>query len=168
MNNYNTEWKWNLKQDGLTVAKGFADDKETAVSEASHYSNQYFDEDFTKMVLTVEKKEVKKLKEGHLYTTAGSKEIYCISKWDEGTPEEETIAEVFEQCAVPYDRIYEDTTFSDGDEVKSLDSFTDFISDKDLIDLGTKKQAGFEFRQIYGFGRNTNKVLVYMKGKKDE
>ena len=51
------KWKWFIKQDGLTVAKGFADDKETAVSEASHYSNQYFEETFTKMTVTI--KELK-------------------------------------------------------------------------------------------------------------
>lgn len=53
-----SKWTWQIKQDGLTVAKGFADDKETAVTEASHYANQYFEEDFSKMIITI--KENKK------------------------------------------------------------------------------------------------------------
>lgn len=51
------KWIWQIKQNGLTVAKGFADDKETTVIEASHYANQYFEETFSKMTITI--KELK-------------------------------------------------------------------------------------------------------------
>lgn len=48
-----SKWTWQIKQDELTVAKGLANDKETALTEASHYANQYFDENFSKMTLTI-------------------------------------------------------------------------------------------------------------------
>lgn len=41
----------------MTVVKGFADDKEIAVTEASHYASQYFEETFSKMSITI--KELK-------------------------------------------------------------------------------------------------------------
>lgn len=48
-----SKWAWQIKQNGLIVAKGFANDKETAVTEASHYTNQYFEESFTQMIITI-------------------------------------------------------------------------------------------------------------------
>lgn len=48
-----SKWTWQIKQDGLIVAKGFANDKKTALTEASHYTNQYFEEDFSKMIITI-------------------------------------------------------------------------------------------------------------------
>ena len=50
-------WKWKIKQDGLTVAKGQAQDKETCCIEAFRYADQYADEDFNKMILTIERKD---------------------------------------------------------------------------------------------------------------
>lgn len=50
-------WKWEIKQDNLIVVRGFADDKEAALTEASHYANQYFDEDFSKMTVTIKEVE---------------------------------------------------------------------------------------------------------------
>ena len=52
-----SKWTWQIKQDNLVVVKGFADDKEIALTEASHYANQYFDENFSKMTVTI--KELK-------------------------------------------------------------------------------------------------------------
>ena len=52
-----SKWMWQIKQDGLTVSKGFADDKEIAVTEASHYANQYFEETFSKMSITIKEIE---------------------------------------------------------------------------------------------------------------
>lgn len=52
-----SKWSWQIKQNNLTVAKGFADDKETAVLESSHYASQYFEETFSKMVVTIKELE---------------------------------------------------------------------------------------------------------------
>ena len=48
-----TKWIWNIKQDNLTVVKGFANDKEAAVTEVLHYVNQYLEETFSKMTVTI-------------------------------------------------------------------------------------------------------------------
>jgi len=50
-------WKWKIKQDKLTVAQGFAKDKETALTELFRYADQYSEEDFDKMIVTIERKE---------------------------------------------------------------------------------------------------------------
>lgn len=50
------EWVFVIKQDGLTVAKGFTYDKEKCLSEACHYWTQYEEEDFRKMTMEVKKK----------------------------------------------------------------------------------------------------------------
>ena len=52
-----SKWTWQIKQNGLIVVKGFANDKETALTEASHYTNQYFEEDFSKMTVTIKELE---------------------------------------------------------------------------------------------------------------
>jgi len=56
------EWSFVLKQDGLTVSRGFGYDKYDIVAEAEHYFTMYLDEDYTKMTLEL-KKKIKKEKE---------------------------------------------------------------------------------------------------------
>lgn len=43
-----------LKQNNLRVARGFAEDKETALTEMFRYADQYSEEDFDKMIITLE------------------------------------------------------------------------------------------------------------------
>ena len=52
-------WKFVLKQDGLTVARGEGDDKDFVISEAEHYFSMYESEDYKKMTLELKKKELK-------------------------------------------------------------------------------------------------------------
>lgn len=47
-------WEWKIKQDKLTVARGMCRDKETALTEMFRYADQYSEEDFYKMVVTIE------------------------------------------------------------------------------------------------------------------
>jgi len=47
------KWTWNIKQDNLTVAKGFATEKDAAITGILHYTNQYFEENFSKMTITI-------------------------------------------------------------------------------------------------------------------
>ena len=51
------KWIWNIKQDNLTVAQGIAGGKRTAATEAFRYANQYIEETFSKMTITI--KELK-------------------------------------------------------------------------------------------------------------
>ena len=53
------EWIFIIKQDGLTVARGFAPTKEEVLQEACHYWSQYEEEDFEKMTMTVQRKDRK-------------------------------------------------------------------------------------------------------------
>ena len=65
-------WHFTLKQDRLTVARGFSEDKETVLSEAGRYFSQYSDEDFGKMTLTVWEDvddAGKTIEQGHTWTT---------------------------------------------------------------------------------------------------
>lgn len=50
-------WKFEIRQDGIMVAKGNNfDSKEDCLSEANHYLALYEEEDFTKMTLKIERK----------------------------------------------------------------------------------------------------------------
>lgn len=51
-----TEWNFKLKQDGLTVARGFGFDKDFVIAEVEHYLLQYLNEDYSKMTLELKKK----------------------------------------------------------------------------------------------------------------
>lgn len=53
------EWSFTIKQDGLTVARGFGPTKESVLQEACHYWAQYEEETFTKMTMVVQRKETK-------------------------------------------------------------------------------------------------------------
>ena len=53
-------WKWKIKQDKLTVARGVCQDKETALTEMFRYADQYSEEDFDKMIVMIERKENEK------------------------------------------------------------------------------------------------------------
>lgn len=44
-------WKFTIKQDKLTVAKGKVKDKEDALREVFHYTMVYAEEDFSKMII---------------------------------------------------------------------------------------------------------------------
>ena len=50
-------WKFTIKQDKLTVARGQAKDKEDALGEAFHYAMVYAEEDFSKMVIEIKKEQ---------------------------------------------------------------------------------------------------------------
>ena len=50
-------WKFTIKQDNLTVARGQAKDKEVALGEAFHYACVYAEEDFNKMVVEIKKEQ---------------------------------------------------------------------------------------------------------------
>lgn len=50
-------WHWTIKQNNLPVAYGFSEDKETALTEMFRYADQYSEEDFNKMIITIERKE---------------------------------------------------------------------------------------------------------------
>ena len=50
-------WTWQIRQDGLTVAKGFSTDKETATTEVMHYASQYLSEDYSIMTITIRELE---------------------------------------------------------------------------------------------------------------
>lgn len=50
-------WKWEIKQDKLVVARGYSEDKETALTEMFRYADQYSEEDFKKMTVTIERKD---------------------------------------------------------------------------------------------------------------
>lgn len=51
------KWKFEIKQDGLMVARGEGEDKEFILSEAEHYFSIYEEEDFKKMTLEVKEKK---------------------------------------------------------------------------------------------------------------
>lgn len=46
-------WKWQLKQNNLVVARGSSDDKQTCLTEAFRYTEQYSEEDFKNMTLII-------------------------------------------------------------------------------------------------------------------
>lgn len=50
-------WKFTIKQDKLTVVKGFSEDKGDVISEALHYATMYCTEDFSKMVIEIKKEQ---------------------------------------------------------------------------------------------------------------
>lgn len=50
-------WKWKINQDKLTIARGVCQDKETALTEMFRYADQYSEEDFSKMIITIQEKE---------------------------------------------------------------------------------------------------------------
>lgn len=50
-------WHWTIKQNNLPVAYGFSKDKETALTEMFRYADQYSEEDFSKMIITIQEKE---------------------------------------------------------------------------------------------------------------
>lgn len=50
-------WKFTIKQDGVKVASGFADEKEFALDECFRYLAQYAEEDFTKMTMEIKETE---------------------------------------------------------------------------------------------------------------
>lgn len=52
----NKMWKWEIKQDKLVVARGYSEDKETCCVEVFRYADQYSEEDFKRMVVTIERK----------------------------------------------------------------------------------------------------------------
>ncbi len=49
-------WKFEIKQDGIMVARGSAETKEDCVIEANHYLALYEEENFNKMTLKIERK----------------------------------------------------------------------------------------------------------------
>ena len=51
-------WEWKIKQDKLTVAQGFSEDKETCLTEMFRYADQYSEEDFDKMIISLEHDEI--------------------------------------------------------------------------------------------------------------
>lgn len=99
------------------------------------------------------------LQENHLYKH-GTK-LYYVSEWTSGN-EKELDVEVFEQCKKPNENIYEDTLFDDDVQIKSVEDFEKYIGDRKLVDLGLLKDTAYKFKEVPGFGRCTNKVLVYI------
>ena len=98
------------------------------------------------------------LQENHLYKH-GTK-LYYVSEWTSGN-EKELDVEVFEQCKKPNENIYEDTLFDDDVQIKSVEDFEKYIGDRKLVDLGLLENTVYKFKEVPGFGRCTNKVLVY-------
>ena len=46
-------------------------------------------------------------------------------------------------------------------QIKSVEDFEKYIGDRKLVDLGLLKDTAYKFKEVPGFGRCTNKVLVY-------
>ena len=46
-------------------------------------------------------------------------------------------------------------------QIKTIDDFKEYIDNRKLIDLGLLKDTAYAFKEVPGFGHNTNKVLVY-------
>ena len=50
-------WKFTIKQDKLTVVKGFSEDKSEVVCEALHYATMYCTEEYNKMTIEIKKEQ---------------------------------------------------------------------------------------------------------------
>lgn len=50
-------WKFTIKQDGLKVASGFAENKEDCIDECFRYLAQYAEETFKKMTMEIKETE---------------------------------------------------------------------------------------------------------------
>lgn len=51
-------WKFVIKQDGLKVASGFAENKEDCIGESFHYLCIYAEESFNKMTMEVKQDHI--------------------------------------------------------------------------------------------------------------
>lgn len=50
-------WKFTIKLNGIINVRGYAHKKEDCISEAMHYANLYFEENFDKAIIEIKKDE---------------------------------------------------------------------------------------------------------------